>query len=237
MERAECEEGYEEETEYYDEENTILKLTRTLRNGDPYSFDDKPAIIIYNKDGSIHSKFWFNGICIHRDNDLPAYVEYLNGIIVREDWFINGLLCRKNRAEPFTILYNANERKMDIKHSGIADKTWNYYENGVRVKSVIEEHTGQKVYIYYDGNFVTKYKFKNSKGKLDSNRIQYNVLETGYEPAYISFHKNAGVKKEKYYNDGKLHNNGSPAYIIYDKAGNVKKSKYYSNGVFVKNSI
>ena len=71
-----------------------------------HSFDDKPARIVYNKDGTISQYVWYKEGNIHRDNDQPASLSYCaTGHIEYQIWYKDGKFHRDNGL-PAYIEYN-----------------------------------------------------------------------------------------------------------------------------------
>jgi antitoxin component YwqK of YwqJK toxin-antitoxin module len=80
---------------------------------------DKPAIIGYQKNKTMH-KNWFKKGDYHRDGDLPAIIDYYqDGKVKLEAWYKNGKSHRSNN-KPAIIIYNINGK--------IIKKEW--FDNG-----------------------------------------------------------------------------------------------------------
>ena len=56
---------------------------------------------------------------------------------------------------------------------------------------------------------------------------------TNNETHKIDYYKNGNIQCEKYYFNGKLHNENRPAAIYYYENGNKYCEEYYINGKFV----
>lgn len=63
-----------------------LYSVKTLLNGKIHSFEDKPAYI--KKYDSLECKMWYKNGLLHRDNNLPAVVDFFG----ENRWYINGKL-------------------------------------------------------------------------------------------------------------------------------------------------
>jgi hypothetical protein len=60
------------------------------RNDDLHSFMGQPSVIYYDKNGQVMEQYWNKKGKLHRDKNLPAYVEYYNGQILEQQWYKNG---------------------------------------------------------------------------------------------------------------------------------------------------
>ncbi len=66
-------------------------------NGEKHRENDRPAEIFYDKDGEIEVEIWRLNDQLHRENDRPAEIAYYeNGEIEDEVWYLNGQLHREN---------------------------------------------------------------------------------------------------------------------------------------------
>ncbi len=95
-----------------------------------YRDNDLPTRICYHSDsGEIEQREWRLNYEWHRENDLPAVIEYYeNGEIKSEQWYLNGKRHRENN-KPAAIGYNEN--------GVIVFEEW--YLNGELVKPVLPQ--------------------------------------------------------------------------------------------------
>ena len=64
---------------------------------------------VWYKNGQIKYQFWHKKCDIHRDRDLPAYIEYnSNGRIIYQSWYKKGVKHRDGDL-PAIIYYNLKE--------------------------------------------------------------------------------------------------------------------------------
>jgi hypothetical protein len=97
--------------DYYPSGN--IKFNIFYRNPDL----DEPAFIAYydNNGNTIEGEMWGNELPKHRDHDMPALIKYdINGNIILEQWYQNGLLHRVG--QPASIKYN--------RHGNVVMEIW-----------------------------------------------------------------------------------------------------------------
>ena len=99
--------SYVKKTYYY---NILISIGYYNDKEELHKGDDKPAIILYNKDGIIFSEHWYQNGKSHRDNQ-PGFISYYNnGIKHFEHWYQNGKLHREDK--PAVIHYRDDGTKI-----------------------------------------------------------------------------------------------------------------------------
>ena len=91
------------ETYKFYDEDVIYKIKKDIittdYDGFLHSYDDKPAKVSYEYDGTVKRKLWYKNGRLHRENDKPALISFgtCNGKIYAEKYYyINGQLHRTN---------------------------------------------------------------------------------------------------------------------------------------------
>lgn len=123
----------EQQSEFY--LNGNLKWKGTYLNNQLHSFEDEPAFIFYNEDGSLLSKSWYiKGINIRENYNNPSSISYnSNGMIKKE------------------IFYNNNGHKIRQKlyfNNGKNKEIFNYYKNELHAFGK-DENGLKSAYTYY----------------------------------------------------------------------------------------
>ncbi len=176
---------------------------------------------------------------IHRDNDLPALIEYKRHTIFghrgyklnREVYCKNGNIHRDGD-KPAYILYDfiggnhiLNDHFIEYEVR-VVEET--YYKNGTLHREGDKPAFIQYEFDFYENKMIIVYEKYYKNG---------NLHREGDKPAFIKkdgsvYGKTYNIVKEKYYKNGKRHRDGDkPALIEYDDQITVKE-KYYKNGVF-----
>lgn len=114
-----------------DEENKFMVLEWKTQEGEIHRDNDKPALIRY-LDGCIHCEAWYQNNKLHREGDLPALIEYNNGHIINQKWYIHDVPSRIDCNKPTVITYyRSGCLHSETRHSNGRDYTIiEYYENG-----------------------------------------------------------------------------------------------------------
>lgn len=156
--------------------------------------------------------------------DLSYEVEMIGEKFVRQEWFKNGKLHRKNY--PARVIYKRN--------GNIESMKW--YTNGDKIKEQINYPNGKPREIKYfvDG----KYHRENGPAFLEydsSNRLQTEMWyreDLFYRtdgPAITNYKRGKIVSQEWYIND-KRHSTDGPAIIRYDDKGEISVMSFFIDG-------
>jgi len=54
----------------------ILMSVKSFKSGRLHRVEDRPAVVCYNRDGSVESKRYYKDGYLHRDGDKPAFANY-----------------------------------------------------------------------------------------------------------------------------------------------------------------
>ena len=91
---------YETWDEYWNERDPL-----TL-----HSHDDKPAFVVYNKDGSVYSEAWRKEGNLHREGDKPAWIGYNeDGSIHDQEWFKEGKCITEEEAKAYNLCKDGHD--------------------------------------------------------------------------------------------------------------------------------
>ena len=157
-----------------------LKSETWHHNGKLHRDNDLPAWIDYDRFQSF--KQWYQHGELHRDNDLPAWIQYHDGKISDESWYQHGEIHRDNDL-PAWIEHNYDDE------SGIRKKWW---KNGK-----LHRDNDQPAWIEYNENYIFKQSWWQN-GKLH---------RCGDLPAMIYYNRGS-VSDEYWYQNGELHRDG-----------------------------
>jgi hypothetical protein len=154
--------------------------------------DDLPAVIEYLTNGIIYKMIWYKEGRIHRDNDKYAMVHLFNDVATMETWYKEGMTHRDNDL-PAEITYYGNKN--------ILSQTW--YQNGKR---------------HREGDNPANIVF-NLNGIINAQEWRINDLyhRENDKPAHILYYISTGnIWFEKWYHYGKTHRAGDkPSCIVY----------------------
>ncbi len=172
--------------------------------------DDKPAIIEYWYNGDIYSKKWYKDGKIHRGEDKPAIITYspAGGVISSQEWYKNGKKHR-NDDKASLILYDKSGR--------IVYQQW-YDEKG----RFHRKEGPASIFWFFDSDF---------KPDTNSDITSDFKPDINYAKHIISGENICRI--EKWYKNGKIHNENGPA-IIYYKNGNKYREEYWNDNVFLR---
>lgn len=176
------------------------KITLDMANGCIYKLSNNNEIYKYINntitiDKTQRINKWMNNNILHKTNG-PAYVEkYINGIIKKEEWYIEGKLHCKNG--PAYI-----ERYID---GTIKKQEW--YTN-----NIIGSDEGPAIIEYYNDGMI----------KIIQWYIN-GVLHRLNKPAYIERYNDGLCKHIQWYKDGFIHRDNEPAIIIYNNNYYIKE--------------
>ena len=162
--------------------------------------------IVY-QDGNKESESWSKDGKLHRENELPAKIEYWNdGTIKREQWYINGEKFRNNNL-PVEI---------------------SYFQNGIK-RSEDWFNCNQ---LHSNNDLPASIAYNEDSSKRWEMWYNYGRQHRGDDlPAYIFYFRNGSKCIEEWYVNGLQHRNNNPAYVEYNKDGLRICEKYYVNGV------
>lgn len=171
---------------------------------------------------------WLKNGKIHRDNDLPAVIDYYDGIKEKEIWYQDGVIKRGNEDDlPAVIDYDVNDEKECEKwykngkihrdndlpayiiYSKHKIEYW--YQNGSRCR----DDDKPAIIVYYEnGNTEREYWYKNGLQSRD-----YGL------PSSIYYFENGSISAKSWENTNR---NGKPYCICYSENGNISCEKYGS---------
>lgn len=172
--------------------------------------------VSYDSYGNKESEAWFKNDKFHRDNDLPAAIQYFsNGLIRSEEWFKNSRLHRDGD-KPAFIVYYYNGNIIYYK----------YYKFGHLHR---ENDKPALIEYYLNGNI------KNEMWFTISNKIRSYDL-----PSEISYYENGNKLSESWHFNHiffrlKLSDNYLPqsSSIRYDEINNIiNRTNHYFDEVY-----
>lgn len=170
-----------------------------------------PSILTFSEDGLLVRVVWEKDHELHRDNDLPALINYDNSIVRQVCYYENGYLNRDN-GFPTTLVYSEKGFLLSV--------SWEkehilHRENDLpaRVK-------------YYENNLVREVNwFYEGKAK------RYNDL-----PTDVYYKSNGLLYREVWCDGDDFHRITGPSVIHYDKNNNVESEWYYLDDASVNKS-
>jgi len=161
---------------------------------------------------------------LHRDNDLPALIEYYkNGRVYREKWYSNGKLHRENDLPAYITYYNTDVNRI-VDNNGVIESVCieEWYVNGE-----LHRENDLPAYIEYSDN----------NGVIGSKSLEIWYINGFLHrdndlPTVIFYYENGTKKNEYWYINGKQHReNALPAYIEYRKNGSIEREEWWINGL------
>jgi hypothetical protein len=99
---------------FYSKKTKLVNETQWFKESELHSYKNHPSVIKY-KYGKTWVKMWHKNGRLHRNNDKPAYIVYnKNGAIIEQRWFKDGKQRRDNkypdRIKYFYTLYNKTHK-------------------------------------------------------------------------------------------------------------------------------
>lgn len=211
----------------YSQSKTYAHVWLNFKN--EYHRDYGLAAFIVTNGGEAIERWYKNGK-LHRNNDLPAEIEYdlmdswwEEPSIITVKWYWHGKLHRLKDGPAF-ICYDPKD----------AVEQW--YQNGVL------HRTGgpAEIRCYEDYYFPPYGPHTNmSQLRIDEPHIHkelwycHGKLSREDGPTHIEYSENGTKKLEIWYQDGEWSRDGGPAYIEYDDSGTTKYEEWYSHGEFI----
>lgn len=196
--------------------------------------DDGPAYIIYDFDGEIESRTWFQKGLIHRDGG-PAYIRYSNGRVVTEIWCQYG---KEHRFvdEPSLIEYD-NYGNVEKEEWMVYGKT---HRNGAPAKQIYEEGKLIESAYYKYGkchalHAPAKREIDNYTGEVIETWMQNGRIfrDRGQKPNRITY-LNGQITHEEWLQDAsnrQHHRDNGPASIYYINGVKVREEWYLSGEI------
>jgi hypothetical protein len=176
---------------------------------------------------------------LHRDNDLPARITFNKNIIFKEEWYLHGLLHRKEN-KPAIIQYREGTNDIlwsewllnGARHREDGPAFILYNENGKLIREEwylngVRHNVNGPAMIYYNDNGVP------IKEEWYFNNLQHR--ENG--PARFLRDEFGNMKVNYWMRNGRFHNSTRPAIVNFDTHGNITSKQYYYEGKRVSNDF
>ena len=107
-----------------------------------HSYEDKPSVTEFNRDGSVYYQKWYNHGSLHRLLK-PAFVLYYpSGKVRQQLWANNGVFSRGNVSLPYLIMYYSTGDVMSKRWVKTIDKLTyiKYYKTGVKMAELFQNN-------------------------------------------------------------------------------------------------
>lgn len=210
-------------------------------------------------------RMWDGKFVLHRDYDLPAVVEYKDGILDSKQWYKNGYYFRKND-KPTVEFYSSNGNVQEqqwynsrgeldrnngpakiillLEDGSSLEEVW--YKNG----KIHRKNGPALIGIRNDHVVYERYMIESvlhRKGGLaaeinywiDNHRKEYELFYINGKPyRRIDYHHNGLIFNEVWYDSKeRYHKRDGPAFVEYDEDGNIVAEEFYIHGNLIsKNS-
>lgn len=156
----------------------ILREECLNDKGELHSYEDHPAVTIYNEDGSLDSQIWYKNGSILRNKDDPSFISYYPG---------DGSV--KVKTWNWEVGYRTSERAEKYNREGIKTMESNPHKQSSVVTLWSDDGVIRSKTTYLDG-------LANGKVQYMDGKVHHVIDERGY--IYLSMGKRLYLKMKNH---------------------------------------